>query len=141
MFGPMSQLGENRAGRVFLTFSSLLDVLQVLQPGSIILGTGFSWDMGAAPGEKSIPVLTAKAVRGRGAGQHAPLSALPRDLSSYLDKICRVALVVGCVAHGREWDLGPPPEQHCISGSLVFSADLIVLCCFSCPYLNQHYHY
>lgn len=31
-----------------LSFSSLLGVLQVQQPRSMILGKGFSWDMGAA---------------------------------------------------------------------------------------------
>lgn len=34
-----------------------------------------------------------------------------------------------------------PPEQHCTSSCLVLSADLIALCCFSCPCLNPHYHY
>lgn len=44
----------------------------------------------------------------RGAGGHVPLSALTKGLSSHLNKTCREALVVGRVAHGREWDLGPP---------------------------------
>lgn len=85
-------------------------------------------------------------VHRKGGGGHSPLSAPTGDPS--VEACTAGASLIKSAKRLLWWDVWVtrrfwvPPGQRCPASCLVISSTaLILLCYFSCPYLNQNYHY